>query len=105
RARPGELDAAYHEEKEHLRKTGRLTREERQSAAAETRATSDMTVGTGSEGGFLSPETWDTMVYGNLSRVSILRKFAYWFPMQHNIKRLPKVTANVAAATTAELGV
>lgn len=96
RARPGELQNAEEAQKEYLVKTGRS------EIIRETR-TNDMTVGTGSEGGYLSPEVWETMVYDNLARVSLARRFAYWFPMEHNIKRLPKVTANVAAATTTEL--
>ncbi len=90
RALPGELPKAYEEEKEYLRSTGRETRG------------NALDVGTGSEGGYLSPEIWNTMVYENIARVPLLRRKAFWFPMESNIMRLPKITANVAASTTAE---
>src|SRR5260221_4040346 len=64
-AMPGDLQKAYEEEKEYIRSTGRETR------------LNVLDVGTGADGGYLSPEIWNTMVYENIARVSILRKNAY----------------------------
>jgi HK97 family phage major capsid protein len=89
RAKPAELHDAYSYEKDYLQRTGREVR--------------NLDVGTGSEGGFMSPEIWNTMLYENLARVSLLRKYAYWFQMESNIMRLPKITANMTANTVAEL--
>ncbi len=89
RANASVLDAAREQEKEHMVRTGREVR--------------NIDVGTGSEGGFLAPELWNTMLYENLARVSLLRKYAYWFQMDNQIMRLPKITANLTANTVAEL--
>lgn len=89
RAKHGELQDAYDQEKEYMSATGREVR--------------NLDVGTGSEGGYLAPELWNTMLYENLARVSLLRKFGYWFTMDNQIMRLPKLTANVTGNTVAEL--
>ncbi|MDP9121661.1 MAG: phage major capsid protein, partial [Acidobacteriota bacterium] len=91
-AATGELESARDREMKYLKDTGR-----------EVRA---ITAGTGSAGGYMAPETWNTLVYENLQRVSMLRKYAKWMPMPENtggIMRLPKLTGNVTAASTAEL--
>lgn len=89
RATFGDLSAAYEKEREHMVRTGR-----------EVRA---IDVGTGSEGGYLAPELWNTMLYENIARVNHLKKYAYWFPLENQIMRLPKITANLTGTTTNEL--
>jgi HK97 family phage major capsid protein len=89
RAMASTLHDAYSKEKEHMLRTGREVR--------------NIDVTTGSEGGYLAPELWNTYLYENIARVNLLRKYATWFPLDNQIMRLPKITANVTATTTNEL--
>lgn len=92
-AASGEVESFRERETKYLKDTGR-----------EVRA---ITAGTGSAGGYMAPETWNTAVYENLQRVSFLRRFGRWMPMPEGnggIMRLPKLSSNVTAQSPAELG-
>ena len=90
KAKPGELDAAYEEEKEYLKKSGRQSRA--------------MTIGTDTTGGYLGGELFDTMLYDNVARVSQARKYCTLIQMEKEIYRLPKLTTSFTAEQTSEAG-
>lgn len=90
RARPGMLHEAYEKENDYLRKTGR-----------ESRA---MSVTTDSTGGYLGGEIFETMLYENVARHSLARKYCTVLNMEREILRIPKLTATVTAEQTSEAG-
>lgn len=66
----------------------------------ETRAMSNATDSTG---GYLSPTYFSDMLYENISRTSLVRKFATLIPMQANeVINIPTMTSGLSAGVTAE---
>jgi HK97 family phage major capsid protein len=66
----------------------------------ETRA---MTLGTDSTGGYLAPQLFSDMLYENIARASLIRKYATMIPMNGNeVINFPVLTGSVSAATVAE---
>ncbi|MGE0536645.1 MAG: phage major capsid protein [Pirellulales bacterium] len=90
RANFGELEAAYAGEAEYLKRTGR-----------EARA---MSMGTDTTGGYLGGELFETMLYDNIVRHSLARKYATLITMTKEILRIPKLTTTVTAEQTSEAG-
>lgn len=87
-AAPGELHEAYEIEAEYLKATGR-----------EVRA---MSLGTDTSGGYLGGELFETMLYENISRYSMARKYCTLIQMEKEILRIPKLTATLTAEQTSE---
>ncbi len=66
----------------------------------ETRA---LSLGTDSSGGYLAPQLFSDMLYENIARTSLVRKFATMIPMNGNeVINIPTVTTGLSAAVVAE---
>ncbi len=66
----------------------------------ETRA---LSLGTDSTGGYLAPTYFSDMLYENISRTSLVRRFATMIPMNGNeVINIPTMTAGLSAAQVAE---
>lgn len=89
--KPAEYQKSIEEESAYYRKRfGRETR-------------AGMSLGTDSTGGYLAPQLFSDMLYENIARTSLVRKYATIIPMQGNeIINIPTMTSDVSAATTSE---
>lgn len=66
----------------------------------ETRA---MTLATDSTGGYLAPQLFSDMLYENIARASLIRRYATMIPMNGNeVINFPVLTGSVSAAVVAE---
>jgi HK97 family phage major capsid protein len=66
----------------------------------ETRALSNATDSTG---GYLSPQLFSDMLYENITRTSLVRRFATMIPMNgYEVINIPTVTTGISAAQVAE---
>lgn len=92
-ARQGKPDAyraAIEKEAEHYKRT-----HQRQTRA--------MSLGTDSSGGYLAPQYFSDMLYENISRASLVRRYATIIPMRGNeVINIPTMTASLTASQTSE---
>lgn len=88
--KPHEYTRAVEEEADYYKRTyGRQTRA--------------MGLGTDSTGGYLAPTLFSDMLYENIARTSLVRKFATIIPMNGNeIINIPTLTTDITASTVAE---
>jgi HK97 family phage major capsid protein len=62
-----------------------------------------MSLGTDSTGGYLAPTYFSDMLYENIARTSLVRRFATMIPMNANETiNIPTMTTGISAATVAE---
>ena len=86
----GDYDKAFDEEKAFLQRHY-------------GREVADMSLGTDSTGGFLSPELWETRLYQALAKTSLARKYCTQINMGNKeIMRLPKMTGGMSAYIVSE---
>lgn len=64
---------------------------------------SSMTLGTDSTGGYLAPTLFSDMLYDNIARTSLVRRWATMIPMKGNeVINIPTLTASLSAAVVSE---
>lgn len=61
-----------------------------------------MSVTTDTTGGYFAPEIFSTQIYENLERYGLARRFARMIPMESEVLKFPKLTADVTAAVIGE---